>query len=211
MGTTLGLYVDAGPTLFLLVLVGIAGLGVLLERFYVIVLRSTNNGRAFVERIMQLVRAEKIDDAIKACAASTAPLPDVGLLILRSRSRNEAELQTLAAAAAMHVLPRLTRRLGYLNALSLTAVLLGGFGAARGVQSAFAAAAVAGQRASTFWIALANAMTPIELGLAIAIVLLLARSYLAAHAERVTELTREFSVRLINALLDRPDVRLGHR
>ena len=32
-----------------------------------------------------------------------------------------------------------------------------------------------------------------------------------SQAESITEQIQEFSVRLINALIDRPDVRLGHR
>ena len=56
-------------------LVGLAGLTILVERFYVIVFRSKNNGRVFIERIIQLVRAGKIDDAIKQCAARAPRCP----------------------------------------------------------------------------------------------------------------------------------------
>ena len=34
---------------------------------------------------------------------------------------------------------------------------------------------------------------------------------IVSQAESITEQVREFSARLINALIDRPDVRLGHR
>jgi biopolymer transport protein ExbB/TolQ len=211
MGTTLGLHADAGPTLILIVLVGLAGLAVLLERLYVIVLRSKNNGRAFIERVIQLVRADKIDDAIKTCTSSTAALPDIGLLILRSRSRDEIELQKLADAAALHVLPNLSRRIQYLPTFALTAALLGAFGTMRGIQAAFALATATGQRDAAFWELLANGMTPVELGIAVAVVLTLGRGYLVSQSEFITEQVHEFSARLINALIDRPDVRLGHR
>jgi len=98
MGTTLEWYRDGGPTMLLVLLVGLAGLGILIERFYIVVIRSKNNGRAFIERIIQLVHAGKIDDAIKQCTSSAAALPDIGLLILRSRSRNEVDLQRVADA-----------------------------------------------------------------------------------------------------------------
>jgi hypothetical protein len=39
----------------------------------------------------------------------------------------------------------------------------------------------------------------------------LAHAYLASQAEAIVEQMDELSVRLINALIDRPDVRLGHR
>jgi hypothetical protein len=43
------------------------------------------------------------------------------------------------------------------------------------------------------------------------VVLLLGRAYLVSQSEAITEQIREYAARLINALLERPDVRLGHR
>jgi hypothetical protein len=68
-------------------------------------------------------------------------------------------------------------------------------------------AGYAAQRSS----GLAASLAAPELGVATAIVLLLGRAYLLSQAESITEQIQEFSVRLINALIDRPDVRLGHR
>lgn len=213
MPTTPG-QIGGGAVTLLTLLVGIAGVLVLLERFYVIVLRAKNNGRPFIERIIQLVRGGKIDEAIKQCTASKAALPDMGLLILRSRSRDATDLENVAAAAALSVLPQLTRRLQYLPTLALTAVLLGVLGTVREIQSALAgAAAMAPTPAAPLALLtnLSNAFTPIAVGLVVAIVLILGRSYLVSQAESITEQVREFSARLINALIDRPDVRLGHR
>src|ERR1041384_2287683 len=74
MGRTFELYREGGPIMLLILLVGAAGLAILVEGACVIVVRSRNNGRVFIERIIQLVRAGKIDDAIKACASSAAAL-----------------------------------------------------------------------------------------------------------------------------------------
>lgn len=214
MRTTFGWYGHGGPIMLLILLIGIAGLVVLLERLYVIVLRSKNNGRPFIERIIQLVRSGKVDEAIKACAASTAALPDMGLLILRSRSRDEGDLQNVADAAALHVLPKLTRRIHYLPTFSFVAVLLGFLGTVRGIHDTFleqAAAAQAVHPVPSLWLGLAASMTPTAFGLSVAIVLLLGREYLVGQSEFITEQIQEFSARLINALIDRPDVRLGHR
>src|SRR5918997_4021043 len=104
-------YRSGGGIMHFILVVAVIGLAVFLERLYTIVIRSKINGRAFIERVIQLVRAGKIEDAIKLCAQSKAVLPDMGLLILRSRSRDEADLQNVADAAALAVLPRLTRRL----------------------------------------------------------------------------------------------------
>jgi biopolymer transport protein ExbB/TolQ len=211
MSATMGWYSEGGPVMMLILLVGIAGLVVVAERLYVVVFRARHKGRPFIERVIQLVRGGKVDEAIKVCASSAAALSDMGLLILRSRSRDESDLQNVADAAALHVLPKLTRRLNYLSTLATVAILLGVFGTLNGIHDAFLNAPAAGDHNVQLWVALAYSLTPTMFGLAIAIVLTLARAYLLSQAEFITEEVREFSARLINALIDRPDVRLGHR
>ena len=208
MGTTLEWFREGGPIMLLILLVGVAGLAVLFERIYVIVVRSKINGRAFIERVIGLVRGGKIDEAIKACAASAAALPDIGLLILRSRSRDEADLNNVANTASLTVLPRLTRRLQYLPTLSLCAVLLGCLGTVLEIREALNDAARNGNLIAA---TLGHTLVPTAFGLAVAVVLTLGRGYIVSQSESITEEIREFSARLINALIDRPDVRLGHR
>jgi biopolymer transport protein ExbB/TolQ len=202
--------VGSGPIAVLIIMIGLAGLAVMGERVYVIVIRSKNNGRVFIERIIQLVRGGKIDEAIKQCAASTAILPDIGLIMLRSRSKDEINLQQLAGAAALTVIPRLTHRLHYLRTFALVAVMLGVLGTLHDVSAAFIAAGAGGTNAGLMT-ALGEAVSPTALGLVVAMVLQIGRGYLAVQAEAITQQIHEFSARLINALIDRPDVRLGHR
>jgi len=204
---------NGGPIMYFILLTAIAGLAVFLERFYVIVMKSKVNGRVFIERVIQLVRAGKAEDAIKLCAQSKAALPDMGLLILRSRSRDEADLQNVADAAALSVIPRLTRRLQYLPMLANVATLLGLFGTIYGLREAFASvsAAQAAERSGRLASGIAIALNATGFGLLTAIPLTVAHSYLVSQAETTIEQVDEFSVRLINALIDRPDVRLGHR
>jgi biopolymer transport protein ExbB/TolQ len=214
MSISVGWYQEGGPTMLLIALVAAAGLIVLAERVYVIVLRSKNNGRAFIERTIQLARVGKIDDAIKECAGSKAALPDIGLLILRSRSGDEAALQNVADAAVLTVLPKLTRRLQYLSALAAAAAMLGAIGLFAGIHDSLISAPVLpslGFAMANRAAALAAACIPPIFGLAVAAVLLLGRAYLVSQSEAITEQIREYAARLINALLDRPDVRLGHR
>ena len=211
MSTMPDWYKDGGPIMLIIALVGVAGLAILFERLYVIVIRSKNNGRVFIERIIQLVRGGKIDEAIKQCVSSKAALPDIGLLILRSRSRDEAALETVASAAALFVLPKLTRRLQYLQTLSVVAIMLGVLGTVNGFQRVLLTTSAGPDFTTHLSTGLANAPAPTVFGLGVAVVLTLGRGYLVSQAEAITEQIREFSARLINALIDRPDVRLGHR
>jgi len=213
MTTLLEWYRNGGPIMNFILLVAVVGLAVFVERLYFIVFKSKINGRAFIERVIQLVRSGKAEDAIKLCAQSKAALPDMGLLILRSRSRDEADLQNVADAAALSVIPRLTRRLQYLPMLANVATLLGLFGTIYGLREAFAsvASASASERSEKLASGIAIALNATGFGLLTAIPLTVAHSYLVSQAETIIEQVDEFSVRLINALIDRPDVRLGHR
>lgn len=193
--------------MFFILATGIAGLVIVVERGYVIVFRAKSSGRVFIERIIHLVRGGKVDEAIKQCAASSAALSDMGLLILRCRSRDEADLERVAETAALAMLPRLTRRLQYLATLALVAVMFGTLGAVLIARDALAAASAA----PAVGVALSRALTPLAFGLVVAIVLVLGRAYLVSQAHGLSEDVREFSARLITALIDRPDVRLGHR
>ena len=209
MTTTLQWFREGGAVVWLIALVGVIGIAVLVERVFVIVFRAKNNGRVFIERVIKLVRAGKLEEAIKQCADSKAVLSDMGLLILRSRSRDEAELRTIARAALLALVPILTRRLPYLSAMALAALMLGALGAVlRAHDALFAAGAGSSGPLAT---ALASAFAPPAVGLVVATVLVIGRAYVVSQAEALTEQLREFSERLVNALLDRPDVRLGHR
>ena len=154
-----------------------------------------------------------VESAIKLCAQSNAALPDMGLLILRSRSRDEADLQSVADAAALAVMPKLTRRLQYLPMLANVATLLGLFGTIYGLREAFAsvASASAAERSAKLAAGIAIALNATGFGLLVAIPLSIAHAYLVSQSEGIIEQVDEFSVRLVNALIDRPDVRLGHR
>jgi biopolymer transport protein ExbB len=213
MNTLLEYYRSGGTIMHFILVIAVVGLAVFLERFYTIVIRSKINGRAFIERVIQLVRSGKIEDAIKLCTQSRAVLPDMGLLILRSRSRDEADLQNVADAAALAVLPRLTRRLHYLPMLANVATLLGLLGTIFGLREAFGSVseAIAAERSARLAAGIAIALNATGFGLLVAVPLSVAHAYLVSQAETIIEQVDEFSVRLINALIDRPDVRLGHR
>jgi biopolymer transport protein ExbB len=198
---------NGGPIMYVILVVALSGLSIFLERLYVIVLHARINGPAFIERVMQLVRAGRIEDATRLCAASKAPLPQLGLLILRSPSRSESDLQNVADAAALAVIPRLTRRLQYLPMLANVATLIGLFGTIYGLKGAFASVAdvSAAQRAGALAGGIAVALNATGFGLATAIPLVIGHSFLAAQTEQILEELDEFSVRLINALVDRAD------
>src|SRR5688500_19607609 len=185
MNSVLEWYRNGGPIMHWILLVGIIGLAVFLERLYFIVIKSKVNGRAFIERVIQLVRAGKTEDAIKLCAQSKAALPDMGLLILRSRTRDESDLQNVADAAALSVIPRLTRRLQYLPMLANVATLLGLLGTIFGLREAFEAAGGGSpaERASQLAAGIAIALNATGFGLLVSVPPSGPHAYLVSPAE----------------------------
>jgi biopolymer transport protein ExbB len=196
MQTAVEWYAGGGPVMHYILAAAAVGLAIVLERLYVVVVRARTNARLFIERIITLVRAGKADEAIRACASSRTAVADVALLLLRSRTHDEEELDNVAHAAELSVSPRLTKRLRYLPTLAAVAVMIGVAGTLHGVGEGTA---------------LGIRLRPTEFGLLVGALLVLAHAYLESQAESIVEQMNELSVRLINALIDQPDVRLGHR
>jgi biopolymer transport protein ExbB len=204
MGTLLKWYQDGGPFIVPLVIVGLAGLLVLAERVSHIVLRSRIHARPFMEEVISLARAGKVDEALKLCTEHQAALPDLGLVILRSRTSDERDLLHVAETATLTVVPSLTRRLAWLPTLATIAVLLGVLGGVSNLHDALLAQQTIAQ-------GLAYALRPVAVGLLTAIPFVAGHAYLMSESQKLVGQLKEFSARLVNALIDRPDVRLGHR
>ncbi len=196
MRTVAEWYAGGGPVMHYILAAALIGLVVVVERLYVVVMRAKTNARLFIERVITLVRSSKIEEAIRVCASSRTAVADVALLLLRSRTHDQDDLNNVAHAAELSVTPRLTKRLRYLPGLGAVAVLIGVAATLHGI----------GEGAP-----LVRSLRPSEFGSLVAAGLVLAHAYLASQAEAIVEQMDELSVRLINALIDRPDVRLGHR
>jgi biopolymer transport protein ExbB/TolQ len=204
MRTTLQWFQEGGPIIVPLVITGVVGLLTLIERLVYIVLRSRIHARPFMERVISLARAGKLDEALAICTQHQSALPDLGLVILRSRDAGAAGLRHVAETATLTVVPTFKRRLAWLPTLAQLAILLGLLGAAANMHDALV-------REQTFTTALTYALRPFAVGLLMAIPLVVGHAYLASESQTIVGQLEEFAVRLVDALIDRPDVRLGHR
>jgi biopolymer transport protein ExbB len=204
MQTILVWFHSGGPFIPPLVLVGLVSLLLLLERTVYIVIRSKIHARPFIEKVISLTRAAKFEEALQLCADHQSALPDLGLVILRSRDIDESDLASVAKTATTTMLPELTRRLSWLPSLALIAGLVGLLGGIANLHDAIA-------RGSALPAAVAYALRPLGVGVLIAIPILAGHAFLVSEAQKVAVQLEEFALRLINALVDRPDIRLGHR
>ena len=206
MRSILHWYQHGGPFIWPLGLVGILGVALLIERVSYLVVRSKIHARAFMERVISLVRAGKLDEALQLCAEHQSALPDLGLVILRSRDRDETDLQNVAEAALLNIVPSLTRRLSWMPTLANLAVLLGILGAIANLHDGLTLGTP-----ETLSSTVASALRPLGVGVLTSIPLVAGHSWLTGEATTLVTQLNEFSARLINALIQRPDVRLGHR
>lgn len=194
------LAVAPAATVGLLVLL-LWAIGLTADRAFVVARsRLSGHGRPFIERLVALVEAGQIDEALAACSRTRAILPDIGLIVLRTRLREERDLEAVVEAAVRSTTPKLSRRLRYLPAIAVSQVLLGAGGT-------LAAAMRQGQGAGLH----GESLAPLAAAAFLAVLPVVAHAFLANQIDAIQAQVGEFSRRLANALLDRPDVRLGHR
>lgn len=205
MQSILEWYKGGGPFILPLLLIALAGLLILAERIVYIVVRSKIHARPFMEKVIALVRAGKPEEALKLCADHQAALPDLGLVILRSRSTDEGDLLNVAKTATLTVIPALTRRLEWLPTLAKLSILVGILGAIANLHDALL------RSASPLPMGVAYALRPLAAGILAAVPFVAGHAYLVAESQKLAGHLEEFASRLINAMVDRPDVRLGHR
>lgn len=202
MNTLLDYYRSGGPVMHAILALAVLGLAVFLERVYVVFSNSKGSDRAFIERVVQLAKAGKTDDAIRLCSQNKGAITYIGELVLRSPSRSESDLQNAADAASVASLPTLTRRLHYLPMLANVATLCGLLGTIFGLREAFSSVALvsAAERSGKLAGGIAIALNATGFGLMVAIPLSVAHAWLSSRTERLIERADEFSVRLITAL-----------
>ncbi len=186
----------------LILVIGVLGLAIFFERVYVITSHTKGSERKFIDQVVNMARAGKIDEAIKVCDEHRTAMTYIGSLVLKSHGRSEADLQNAADAASVAALPALTRRLHYLPMLANVATLIGLLGTIFGLREAFSSVALvsAAERSGKLASGIAIALNATGFGLVVAIPLSLAHGWLTSRAELLIERADEFSVKLINAL-----------
>ncbi|MEW6325472.1 MAG: MotA/TolQ/ExbB proton channel family protein [Nitrospirota bacterium] len=195
-------FIDGGAFMYPILLVMAVGTAIVIERFLVL-FRAQTDGHQLWSKIRAALMGQKLDEAIRLCRASNAPLPQlllVGLTQLKSqapRPQMEGSLQEFV----LEVVPNLERRTGYLPILANVATLLGLLGTIIGLIRSFQSIAVAdpSQKAALIAQGISVAMNTTAFGLIVAIPLLLAYSFLQSRTLRIEDSLDEFSTKLLNA------------
>lgn len=199
---------EIGGALFMwiILLVGIMGVAIIIERWYYIMIRSSINADKFMERIRQHILSNNIKEAVAVAEQSKEKaLP---YIVLKGLKRAEVakdfrDIQNAVDEATLEVLPKLANRISYLTMLSSIATLLGLAGTIYGLILAFSAVGgdmPAAQKAQFLANGISAAMGTTILGLGVAIPIIVLQTIIVTKTGHITDEIDEHAVKLINLL-----------
>jgi biopolymer transport protein ExbB/TolQ len=183
------------PLLFVSLLVTVIGL----ERFMAYRFRYAIDGKKLFLQVKKYLLAKDSQRALETCRQySLSPVAQVLAAGLTHSNQSIDEVETAMEAEALHHVPLITDRLGYLSILANIATLLGLLGTIAGLITSFASvgAEAGAQKGTLLASGISVAMYTTAFGLIIAIPTLLLHHYLSTKANRLIDDIQHFSTEL---------------
>ena len=197
------------PILFL----GLGALAIALERFIKLFLMQRFNTKEFYIKLKTYIRNEKFDEAIKICQAfQKTTMGSIFLYGLKGFTEAKEQektgrdlsmsLQQSFDEACLNELPKLEKRLHYLETIGNMATLLGLLGTIFGLVKSFAAlGSLPPEEANTALTSgIAMAMRTTAFGLIVALPTMLIKSFLQGKSQSIANDIDEYSVKVINSI-----------
>ena len=183
----------------------VVGVSIMVERFIFLWVRSNVNANLFMAEIKKLVSAGDFKKAIALCrAAEEKALPKVVLAALVEADKKEfvdyRAVQNAVDEATLEIMPRLSKRIGYLAQFGNLATLCGLTGTVYGLIKSFEAAGATGGGAESLAAGISVAMFTTLFGLIVALPNILAYTILNTKANEIIDDIDEHSVKLIHLL-----------
>jgi biopolymer transport protein ExbB/TolQ len=186
----------------------VVGTAIVVDRVLALVIRGRLNADAFWGELDALLQHGKVADAHQHAERSPAPLARVLAAGLAASQRGEDRdgIDRHIEEAVRSTLPQLEKRIHYLYTLSNVATLIGLLGTVVGLITAFTAVSLAdpAQKAALLANGISLALNNTAFGLMVAILLMLAYSFMQSRAARLGDEIDEYSLRLANRLSERP-------
>lgn len=192
---------DGGIFMYPNLLVLAIATAIVVERL-VVLARSGTNGEKLWGQIAPSIQGRRMDEAVRACTHSRAPLHQVLAAGIRGMkgSFTREDVQGSVDEAMARMVPRVEARLHYLPNLANVATLLGLLGTIIGLIQDFTAVSMAdpAQKATLLAQGISVAMNNTAFGLIIAIPTMLMYTFLQSRANRIVETMEEYALRLVN-------------
>ncbi len=197
---------DGGPIAWIILVLGALGLGMVAERS-IALLRRSNLHLERLPQVHQAVRDGDLARAAERCRGMGA-LSDVLLAVLSSPGGSREELETRAGEAVLRALPGLERSQWMLNVIVAASPLLGLLGTVTGMISTFDVISQVGTGDPEMLSGgISVALITTQLGLAVAVPLLLLKSATARWSARLRGAMQIEALALVRELRPREDRR----
>lgn len=194
MGTFITFMNDSGVVGWCILLTGIGGMVLVVERIRALFFHYGINADELMNRVQTLVLSRKVDEALVFCSQmESKPLAKAFKTILEKSDRDDETIFQAHDIAMSEAVPLYTRRLHYLSMLANVATLLGLLGTIHGLILSFQAVAQADPAAKQHLLAngISVSMYTTALGLAVAIPTMVAYSFLVSRQNSLIEQATE--------------------
>jgi len=186
---------------------GIFACALVIERFKALYFTYSMDADGFMAKIIKMVEADHIDEAITFCAANgNKPMAHVAKRVLERSDRDDHAIDQSLDIAAAEVAPGLGRNLGYLQMVSNVVTLVGLLGTVVGLIMSFKAVSFAdpAQKQTLLADGISLAMHATAAGLLVAIPVMVFYSFLHARQGKLFGEIDRNAAKLIEALKGRP-------
>jgi len=196
---------EGGPMMYPILILGLFGLGITLERTFTLYFRINMNKEHFFKSLTTHLLKGDFDGMILVCDQNQAPMSKVvkSCLIRLLNRGTDAEIQAALDEGAMIEVPSIEKRIGFLAVIGNVATLLGLLGTITGLIQSFAgvANADAATKAAMLTKGISEAMNCTAFGLMVAVPAVLCYSILQNRAQRLIDDINEISIRTFNFVL----------
>ena len=178
------------------------GIAIAFERFRKLSKGFDVDGASFMNEIQRYVLSNDIQGAIRVCSGTAAALPKVLKNGLKRANQGTEQIQNALDATALEVVPKVEKRLNYLQLIASISTLFGLLGTIQGLIQSFSAVAMAdpAQKAEILAQGISKAMNTTALGLFSAITIMILHAFLTTKADKIINEIDEFSVKLLDLL-----------
>lgn len=193
---------DGWQFMWIILIVGIAGFGVAIERVIYILLKSSKGRAEFMLNFGKLLSAKKYEEALAYANSSNLPVARIMHAIVSNKDKGRDGMSAASDAVFLTEAPRVNRYMGMIGVIASVSTLLGLMGTIYGLIYTFDAVAnkPAAERPKALADGIAIAMGTTLLGLLVAVPLLAVQGFLLMVGERVIEEMEEKGLKIINSL-----------
>lgn len=196
---------DGGFMMYPILALGLFMVGITLERFFTLYLRSNLNKDKFFSSLTAHLLKGDFEGMVKVCDRNPSPLASViksCMIRLVNRGRDE-EIQAALDEGALIEIPKIERRIGFLAVIGNVATLMGLLGTITGLIQSFAAVANAdaATKAAKLTQGISEAMNCTAFGLIVAVPAVILYSVFQNRAQRLIDDINEVSIRTLNFIL----------